>query len=390
MEDELRAKWENEGRSLPPRKAAAWDSNVITPGTPFMHKLSKGIHHYIAARLTADPLWRGITVIFSDARVAGEGEHKIMAFIRTQRAQAHYHPNTHHCLYGMDADLIMLGLASHEPHFSIIRETVTMNNTPKCTICGRNGHYTSDCTGEFIPGGSASSAPSDSIDETDNDASKLKPYQFLHINVLREYLAHDLFVSELPFAWNLERAIDDFVFICMYVGNDFLPHLPSLEIREGAIEKLMQLWNRLLPSMGDYMTNCGDVHLSRVDILLSELGRLEDDILKRRRIKAEQFASIEASRNQRSAQAREKYAAAAKAFAEGHGGGMKAVSGSIHNAYLRGSAGTVISTEIRSVRLDDDDNHSLTTATTETSAKSDVTANSDANYNCLVRRSAIE
>jgi len=82
----------------------------------------------------------------------------------------------------------------------------------------------------------------------------LKPYVFLDVQILREYLEVELNIGQLPWFYNFENSIDDWVFLCFFVGNDFLPHLPSLEIREGAIDTLITIWKRCLPMMGGYIT----------------------------------------------------------------------------------------------------------------------------------------
>ena len=60
-------------------------------------------------------------------------------------------------------------------------------------------------------------------------------------------------MPNLPFPYDFERAVDDWVFMCFFVGNDFLPHLPSLEIREGAIDRLVKLYKVGLLSHDSYV-----------------------------------------------------------------------------------------------------------------------------------------
>ncbi|KAJ3373980.1 5'-3' exoribonuclease 2 [Kappamyces sp. JEL0680] len=254
-----------------------FDSNCITPGTPFMEQLAVCLRYYIIDRLNNDPGWKNVQVFLSDASVPGEGEHKIMDYIRRQKTLSAYDPNTKHVLYGLDADLIMLALATHEPHFWILREDVSVkrNKERACNICGQSGHDAFQCTGQA----------KEKVGQWDDQSKYLdqKPFLFVHMSVLREYLGVELRLKDAAFDWNLERAIDDWVFMCFFVGNDFLPHLPSLEIREGAIELLIEIWKKQACTWDGYLTDSGEIRLDRVQTIMEALGTVEDKTFRTRR-----------------------------------------------------------------------------------------------------------
>eukprot|EP01083_Nonionella_stella_P179685 638726_1 len=259
-----------------------WDSNVITPGTPFMEKVATALRFYIRSRLETHPVWKNLEVVLSDSNVPGEGEHKIMDFVRTTRSKAGYDPNTCHVLYGLDADLIMLGLATHEPNFFILREYVAFYDRRKCTGCGRTGHTLQDCRSTTPAPMEITENDSKTEASSPNVADVAKKFEVVSIAVVREYLARDLKVNpeSLPFEWNLERVIDDFVFMCFFVGNDFLPQLPTLQIQGGSLDNLMALYVHMLPALGGYLCDGGDVNLTRVDVLMSEIGAQEANAIR--------------------------------------------------------------------------------------------------------------
>ncbi|XP_056620228.1 5'-3' exoribonuclease 2 isoform X2 [Triplophysa dalaica] len=272
------------GGYLPPDEIKErFDSNCITPGTEFMDNLAKCLRYYVADRLTNDPGWNNITVFLSDASVPGEGEHKIMDFIRRQRAQPNHDPNTHHCLCGADADLIMLGLATHEPNFTIIREEFKPNKPRPCALCNQMGHEIKDCQGVAREKKGEHDEFADTIPVSEQE------FIFIRLSVLREYLERELTMASLPFPYDFERSVDDWVFMCFFVGNDFLPHLPSLEIREGAIDRLVGIYKDVVHKTGGYITENGFVNLERVELIMQAVGVAEDNIFKKRKDDDEGF-----------------------------------------------------------------------------------------------------
>ena len=188
----------------------------------------------------------------------------------------------------------MLGLATHEPHFRVLREDVFFQESkPRtCNLCGQQGHKAEECKGQ-------AKEKNGEFDEKQKGSS-LKPFIWLHVSVLREYLAAELYIPHQPFPFDLERALDDWVFMCFFVGNDFLPHLPSLDIRENGIDTLIAIWRDNIPAMGGYLTQDGHVEFRKAQLIMQGLAKQEDAIFRRRRQAEERKAANEKRRKQES------------------------------------------------------------------------------------------
>ncbi|KAK0296411.1 exonuclease II Exo2, partial [Friedmanniomyces endolithicus] len=234
-----------EGQELP--KEEPFDSNCITPGTEFMARLTRQLKYFVAKKITEDLDWQGCEIVLSGHEVPGEGEHKIMEYIRQAKSQPNYDPNVRHCLYGLDADLIMLGLLSHDPHFCLLREEVTF---------GRQGK-----------------AKSTELEHQN--------FYLMHLCIVREYLELEFQQLKQPgalsddVAFDLERVIDDFILMAFFVGNDFLPNLPHLHINEGALALMFGVYKQVLPKAGGYINDGGVINLERLALLLDELSHVE-------------------------------------------------------------------------------------------------------------------
>ena len=223
----------------------------------------------------------------------------------------------------------MLGIATHEPHFRVLREDVFANDTKPghCRKCNQPGHKADECRGTARPkdGEGAIEKP-------------LKPFIWLHVGILREYLAVEMSVPNQPFNFDLERALDDWVFMCFFVGNDFLPHLPSLDIREDGIDTLIAIWRDNIPIMGGYVTKDGHVDLARCQTILEGLGKQEDAIFKRRR---EGELRKEAAAKRRAAQ-QEQRNTSGKRQRMSNGNAEQGYSGYDESVIRRGPRGGII------------------------------------------------
>ena len=169
-----------------------FDSNNITPGTKFMDYLSKYIDWYIRKKISEDPLWKEIEVVFSNEKVQGEGENKIISYIRN-----HGNKEESYIIHGLDADIIMLSLGTELENIYVLRD--------------------------------------DLFDRTNK-------YFVININNVALVLGEIMRWTSEKYTYDIKNAIGDFIFLCFMIGNDFLPHIPSLEILEGGIDVILNIY----------------------------------------------------------------------------------------------------------------------------------------------------
>ena len=157
-----------------------------------MVRLQSQLQYFVTNKISTDPLWQRVRVVLSGHETPGEGEHKIMDFIRFEKSRPGYDPNVRHCLYGLDADLMMLGMATHDPHFSLLREEVRF--------------------------GGKKNAAANKRTPTAEDTT----FHLLHLSLLREYIDHefsDVREKLVTFDYDLESIIDDWILLGFLVGN---------------------------------------------------------------------------------------------------------------------------------------------------------------------------
>jgi 5'-3' exoribonuclease 1 len=219
-------------------KEDKFDRTSITPGTYFMNNLNKKVKEYFRGREKAYNV-KKIIVSGSDER--GEGEHKIFDYIRNNKEISESH-----IIYGLDADLIILCLN----HMYITKKIFLFRETP-----------------EFIRNLSADMDPGD--------------LYIMNIEELMYYILGKMFGKDMRNNKNNVNCIKDYVFIMQFLGNDFMPHFPSLNIRTHGIEMLLETYKNILGKKKMYIMDNGTIIWKHVRELVEEFANMELDNLKR-------------------------------------------------------------------------------------------------------------
>lgn len=222
-----------------------WDKNAISPGTKFMHSIYERIVEEIRkGALKADS---GSTrkIIFSSAYEPGEGEHKILDYIRRGEENG-LGEDDNLIIYGLDADLIMLSMSSKRNHIYLLREALMFN--------------------KVIP-----------------NKFLLLDIDYLKFGLIMDLKEHILDYDSCYIIKDVNRIIDDYIFLCYFLGNDFLPHIPGISLKEDGHTLLLKNYISILVNYGDYLVDRAKMKINNQFIFsfLNKLGGEEQKIYQK-------------------------------------------------------------------------------------------------------------
>lgn len=223
-------------RSAKERDDGAFDSNCITPGTKFLDHLGKYIDWFIRKQISQQE-WGDIEVIYSSEKVPGEGEHKLVKFVRDNGDE-----KESYMIQGMDADLIMLSLATHYPNFYILRE---------------------------------------------NPYRYEHEYYYIDMSSIRQHLVNSLLCDQSLLADRIH--INDFILMIFLTGNDFLPHLPTIEILEGGVDNLFETYRVVMKTHSSLTNSVDTLNIKSLQSFIGTLGNFEKQFLEEKRSKSIAF-----------------------------------------------------------------------------------------------------
>jgi 5'-3' exonuclease len=221
-------------------KPDAWNTAAITPGTSFMYELNEKIKkHY----LHSEQVYSVKNIYLSLSDKYGEGEHKIFDFIRSH---SEYHETTSTVIYGLDADLIMLCIN----HLPISKQIYLFRETP-----------------HFIK----------------NISIELEPNQNYVINIpeLAHIITLDMNNGEELVLDQQKNRIYDYIFMCFFLGNDFMPHFPSINIRTGGVDKMINAYKATIGGTNENLYDGKKIIWKNVRKLVAFLADLEEEHIKK-------------------------------------------------------------------------------------------------------------
>jgi 5'-3' exoribonuclease 2 len=84
------------------------------------------------------------------------------------------------------------------------------------------------------------------------------------------------------------RAIDDWICVCLLLGNDFLPILPSIDTFEYSMDSLLLTYTSLMRGTNKHLTKNDIPNLERVKMFFRSIGEEEKSIFRNRHERDEQ------------------------------------------------------------------------------------------------------